>query len=91
MEEERRPGGSMILKSKLEQLGREPGCNLADADSAEYLARRMDSADGEVDRMEHGGEVWDEVSNQQLQKAEAFGTRLEEIIQLHSHDVYENA
>ena len=53
------------------------------------MPMRVYMAEDEVYYMDTDGEFWDEVSGKRLNKGEAIMARLEEIKQIHNHQVYE--
>ena len=85
-----RAWGGISKKAMLDLLDRrECDCNLVYAEGTQYQPRRIYSEEGGVYYLDHQGEFWGEVSIKELEREEVINARLDEIKQLHSHDVYE--
>ena len=79
--------GVVFKKATEEQLGRrEVDCNLV---AAGEQPRRIHFSKEEIYHLDHEGQYWDEMSGKMLNQEEAIAARLDEIKQLHVHDVYE--
>ena len=60
-----------------------------DIEPNEQQPRRIHFSESEIYYMDHQGNFWDEVSGNPLNSEEVIAARLDEIKQLHSHDVYD--
>ena len=82
-----RPWGQVFQQATQQQLNnREIDDDLT---TNEYQPRRIHFSESEIYYLDHEGNFWDEVSGNQLNSDEVIKARLDEIKQLHQHDVYD--
>ena len=89
-EGEPRPWGGIVQEATLEHSDRrESRCNLVYVGDMKCQPRRIYPGKGEVHCFHHAGGLWDEINNKKAKTDEVISARLEELQQLHLHDVYE--